>query len=228
MNLLALETATSVQSVALHRSDGVVFSRDLVARTRHGAELAKRAEECLREADVAFSELHALIVSEGPGSFTSLRIGYAYAFGLELAFGVDVRAVPTSASVALCVEAPARVVVLMDARRNQAFASVWDLSDRPTCLVPTEAVADEALPAWLALHDGASDAVLAGDHPWVSAHAPLAGHTEHPHARAALRFALARWPQLARATEPAYLRGVDAALPTPGGPALPPKRPRTR
>ncbi len=90
--LLALDTATSVASVALYDGVNVRAETTWESPRRHTVELAPRVADMLK-ADV--SALGGLAVTLGPGSFTGLRIGMALVKGLELARSIPVVGVPT-------------------------------------------------------------------------------------------------------------------------------------
>jgi len=135
--LLALETATAVTGVALFRGDECVA--EVVRADGTAAELLMPAiDEVLRGAGLRPEGLAAIAVSIGPGSFTGLRVGLATAKGL--AFGTDVPLVPvpTLAALALRAEATERpVLALLDARRGEVYAGLFDCSEAPPrSLVP--------------------------------------------------------------------------------------------
>ena len=125
--LLVLDTATDVCAVALVR-DGVMLAERWtdVARA-HAGQLAPFVAEVLAEADLAASDLDAVAVSAGPGSFTGLRIGLATAKGLCLATGARLVLVPTlDAFVAAARDAEslpdgAAVVAVVPSRRGEVY-----------------------------------------------------------------------------------------------------------
>ena len=80
MLTLAFDTATSVATAALVR-DGVVLGE----RLSRPVAVLEAADELLEEAGAAQSDLTALVVGIGPGSFTGLRLGLAAARGLAFA-----------------------------------------------------------------------------------------------------------------------------------------------
>jgi tRNA threonylcarbamoyladenosine biosynthesis protein TsaB len=128
--LLAIETATSIASAALLRGDEAVAELRGEAGQAAAESLLPAIDRMLREHGAAAREIAAFAVSIGPGSFTGLRVGLATLKGL--AFGGDalVARVPTLA--ALACTAPRRdrpVAALLDARRGEAYAAVYDLGD---------------------------------------------------------------------------------------------------
>lgn len=127
--LLALESATDWLSIALAEDDDVVLLSEAERTRQHSAELLPLLQVALAELGWAISQLDALAVSAGPGSFTSLRIGLASAKGL--AFGRDWQGVGVSTLEAMALgaleaaEEGDEVVALLDARRGEWYAGGW-------------------------------------------------------------------------------------------------------
>jgi tRNA threonylcarbamoyladenosine biosynthesis protein TsaB len=111
--VLSFDTATAEGSVALLRDGALLGER----RTRAAALLAA-ADELLREAGAAPSDLDRLVVGIGPGSFTGLRVGLAAARGLAL--GRELPTAGVSSLAALAAAAPGALPVI-DARRREIF-----------------------------------------------------------------------------------------------------------
>jgi len=124
--LLALETATSVASVALLVDGGLVAEHTADSSEDHAATLLPTIESLLDQAGVAPDEIDAFALSIGPGSFTCLRIGLATVKGL--AFGSDrpVAAVSTLAALAWSTGHEGVLVPLLDARRGEVYAGVYE------------------------------------------------------------------------------------------------------
>jgi len=93
--LLAIDTSTAQIGLALY--DGVQVPGELVWRSglHHTQELAPALAELLRQVELEMESLTALGVALGPGSFTSLRVGLAFAKGLTLARHIPIIGVPT-------------------------------------------------------------------------------------------------------------------------------------
>src|SRR2546426_8309889 len=87
MRMLAIETATPVQSVALLEDDRLLAEASYDAKGSRGGLLLPTVDHVLRKAGVAAKDLAAVAVSIGPGSFTGLRVGLATAKGLALGTG---------------------------------------------------------------------------------------------------------------------------------------------
>ncbi len=93
--LLALDTSTQTTGIALY--DEPVIIGEMIWRTasHHTVELAPAVANLMKRCDVKPSELTAVAVALGPGSFTSLRIGLAFAKGLALSLSVPIIGIPT-------------------------------------------------------------------------------------------------------------------------------------
>jgi len=128
--LLAIETATRIASVALLRGDAPIAELNGAEGSAAAESLLPAIDRLLREHDTAPADLDAFAVSIGPGSFTGLRVGLATLKGL--AFGSDrpVACVPTLAALAeTALRRDRPVVALLDARRGEAYAAVYDLAE---------------------------------------------------------------------------------------------------
>ncbi len=113
MLIVAFDTATDVATSALLDDGEVLGERTSVAKT-----LLEDVDALLRQASARTSELDALVVGTGPGSFTSTRIGLAVARGLGLALGIDGAGVSTLDALAAGADGGLPVV---DARRGEVF-----------------------------------------------------------------------------------------------------------
>ncbi len=95
MKILAVETATSCQSVAILDGARVVARSDEEAAGSHARLLIPTIDRLLKASGLTLSSLEGLAVSIGPGSFTGLRVGLATMMGLRAATGLPLAAVPT-------------------------------------------------------------------------------------------------------------------------------------
>ena len=93
--LVAIDTATDHASLALH--DGVQLRAEYTweSRRRHSVELLPQLAEALRHLDTPPDGLTAVAVTQGPGSYTGLRVGMAAAKGLAMAHRLPIIGVPT-------------------------------------------------------------------------------------------------------------------------------------
>jgi len=126
MLILAFDTATDSATSALV-ADGEVLGE----RTSRAVTLLEDVDALLRQSGARTTDIEALAVGIGPGSFTGVRIGLATARGLALALGVPMAGVSTLD--ALAAGAPGAVPVV-DARRREVFV----LQDEPRAVAPAD------------------------------------------------------------------------------------------
>jgi tRNA threonylcarbamoyladenosine biosynthesis protein TsaB len=122
MNLLAIDTAASVLSVAVATKDGV-HSADTEAGTRHSELAMDCIDAVMKEAGLIPNELDGVLCMGGPGSFTGLRIGFSIAKGLALALNIPFAPVPTLDCIALPYSGRPLVMPVITARKNAFFCA---------------------------------------------------------------------------------------------------------
>ncbi len=93
--LLAMDTATRVLSIALHDGLEVIAESTWNTANRHTVELSPAIQHLLARSQRTTGDLTALAVSQGPGSFNGLRIGFSVAKGLAMALNLPLIAIPT-------------------------------------------------------------------------------------------------------------------------------------
>ena len=100
MKILAVETATAWQSVAILNDCGVLASHGQKAAGTHGASLLPAIDCLLLQTGLMLTQLDGLACSIGPGSFTGIRVGVATCLGLRDATGLPLALVPTLEAMA--------------------------------------------------------------------------------------------------------------------------------
>lgn len=125
VHILCLETSTDVCSVALFSDGRLVDSREIHEPQAHAEKLAVFIKEVL-----GGSELSAVAVSEGPGSYTGLRIGVSTAKGLSYALGIPLIAVGTLELMASAVQGGDWFCPMIDARRMEVYCALFDETGR--------------------------------------------------------------------------------------------------
>jgi len=131
MKLLAIETSSIACSVAL-QCDGVIEEQHLVEAKAHTRVLMPMIRSLLDEAEIKVSDLDALVLGNGPGSFIGMRIGASVAQGLAFAAGLNI--VPVSSLAAVAAEvfsshSATHVAVAQDARMNQVYLGCFVRDD---------------------------------------------------------------------------------------------------
>ncbi len=128
--ILALETATPICSIALHEQGKLVDSHSAEVSGAHAERLIGLIKEMLERNDVSPDQLSAIAVSEGPGSYTGLRIGVSTAKGLAFAWDLPLIGISTLKILASAaqryISGEAFIVALLDARRMEVFHQIFD------------------------------------------------------------------------------------------------------
>ena len=174
---LAIDTATDIASVAVGRGRGAGGQPESGAHVqgarRHAAEIIRLVDFALGRLGIRPADLDGIVVGDGPGSFTGLRIGWAAAKGLAQEAGLEVVAVPSllaSAAAATLQLGPVPVAACFDALRGQVYGAEYTVHpDRvethvtPAVLTIAELARSAPVVPRLAVGDGATryaDAVL--------------------------------------------------------------------
>ncbi len=144
MIVLAIDTALEACSAAVV-SDGLALAVRYEAMVRgHQERLAPVVADAMAEADLAFAELDRLVVTVGPGSFTGLRVGLAFAKAMALA--LDIPCVGVGTLEALAAGASLRatwVAAVLDARRDHVYLQTFTrgAARMEACILPIKAAA---------------------------------------------------------------------------------------
>lgn len=212
MNILAIDTALDACSVAIV-GDGQTLVSCVEPMARGQAErLAPMVRETMLEAALAMESLDRIAVTRGPGAFTGLRVGLAFARGLGLALERPVIGVSTLEALALGA-GQTRILSAIHVA-GSLFVGAWD--GRRVILEPCRieiAPLLEMLQGEWSVTGPAAHLILAQRPDWVHIAQPLVDPVVLAQTAAFVDPATHR-------PNPLYLRGVDAKL--PGGVILDP------
>ncbi len=130
--ILNIETATKNCSVSLAKKGKILAIKTLNnGQYSHAEVLHPFIETILKEANVSANLIAAIAVSKGPGSYTGLRIGVSTAKGLCFAYNVPLIAIDTLTSLSYTITVENGLIVpMIDARRMEVYASVFDSSHK--------------------------------------------------------------------------------------------------
>jgi tRNA threonylcarbamoyladenosine biosynthesis protein TsaB len=190
--VLALDTALGACQAAVLKGDEILFQLSEPMERGHQERLAPLVRETMAAAGVAFSELDRIAVVVGPGSFTGVRVGLAFAKGLSLA--LDIPCVGIGSLEALASGATGLVAAVIDAPRGQRYLQIFENGSPVT---EAEAILAEQEAEKTAPYGAAARIGPAGDGP------------AFPDIARAARLAAAKAEPTERPT-PIYLRPPDA------------------
>lgn len=176
--ILHIETSTKVCSVAVSQDSAVIFDQADFEGPNHATVCAPFVEEALSFAESHAIPLDAVAVSEGPGSYTGLRIGVSLAKGVAYGRGVPLLSVPTLKLLTVPLllfreDLPeqALFVPMIDARRMEVYAGVFDRALHEVRPIGADVVDAETYKQWLDerpvyfFGNGAAKCMAAINHP---------------------------------------------------------------
>ncbi len=197
---LALETSTDVLSLAVARGSQV-WSHTSAGGAKSSEQTLPQVQRLMQEADLAFSQLQAVVFGRGPGAFTGLRTACSVAQGLAFGAGLKVLPIDTLLAVAddarqqlqdeqanhkthvhadidTATDVVTRVLTIVDARMDQVYVAAYEHSSTGwRCVQDAEVLHPEAV-HWPA--------------DWAEQHFVAAGNAWHMYA--------GRWPATMHAT----------------------------
>jgi len=143
MNLLAIDTSSVACTVAVSVADVIVERHEEQAR-EHTQLLMPMIRAALEESGISLTDLDAIVLGNGPGSFIGMRIAASVSQGL--AHGADLRIIPVSSLAAVAAEvmdkSEARIVaVAQDAHLHEVYLGIFRRQDSGL----PEAIIDERL-----------------------------------------------------------------------------------
>ena len=132
--ILCLETATPVCSVALNDGCCTIALRETERQNAHSEKITNFIREVMEVAKIDYKQLDAVAVSQGPGSYTGLRIGVSTAKGICYAADLPLMAIDTLEAMAngMKMKLGSQIadndllIPMIDARRMEVYASVFD------------------------------------------------------------------------------------------------------
>ncbi|SFE76503.1 tRNA (adenosine(37)-N6)-threonylcarbamoyltransferase complex dimerization subunit type 1 TsaB [Thermoflexibacter ruber] len=142
--ILSIETSTEVCSVALHENSKVLSYYELFTEKSHSSALTLLIKNVIENTQKKLSDLQGILLSQGPGSYTGLRVGTSVAKGLCYALDIPLFAVDTllamihTAKQMMYLRDEVLFCPMIDARRDEVFTMLAD--SQLHILKPTEAL----------------------------------------------------------------------------------------
>ncbi|MFI3280135.1 MAG: tRNA (adenosine(37)-N6)-threonylcarbamoyltransferase complex dimerization subunit type 1 TsaB [Rikenellaceae bacterium] len=163
--ILCIETGTDICSVGIAKDGEIISLRESDEGKDHASKVALFAQELFEELELEPSEIDAVAVGMGPGSYTGLRIGVSFAKGMCYALGKPLIAIGSLAMLtelarenfetsAFEVEnwEQARLSPMIDARRMEVYTQVFNSQGEPLSEVAAEIIDSESFAQY---NDGA-------------------------------------------------------------------------
>lgn len=150
MKILAIETTAIEGSIALNDETHLIAEYRLNVPTRHAERIMVSIDHLLKQSQTRLSDLDAIAVSIGPGSFTGLRVGLATAKGLAVGANLCLILIPTLEVMAAGFPyAHPLIAPFIDARKGEVYTALFDAKQKKLQRLQ----ADQAIPPEAALSD---------------------------------------------------------------------------
>ncbi len=131
--ILNIETSTNVCSAAISRNDKIIDLHESFDDRTHASQLTVFIEQLFTNNNLSFSDIDAVSISQGPGSYTGLRIGVSVAKGICYAQNKPLIAINTLKAMAMMVKETQSDInkegllcPMIDARRMEVYSALFD------------------------------------------------------------------------------------------------------
>ena len=133
MVVLFIDTCNKELAIGLSIDDKLVYKKEYDAFKRQSEVLAQEIVECFKINNIKSSDVDKVVVTNGPGSYTGLRIGTSVAKGL--CYGMNIPLIPVNTLQILCASIPPRLLTsssphslcpMLDARRMEVYTAMYD------------------------------------------------------------------------------------------------------
>lgn len=152
--IICIETATNLCSVALCDSSGIISVKESNDQRSHASMLTVFIGELLRENGVESSDLDAVAVSKGPGSYTGLRIGVSVAKGMAFAASIPLIGIETTLSMFMGMkdrklnnDGDGKDIIfcpMLDARRMEVYSALYSASGEKIKDITAEIITEDS------------------------------------------------------------------------------------
>ncbi|MBF0840225.1 tRNA (adenosine(37)-N6)-threonylcarbamoyltransferase complex dimerization subunit type 1 TsaB [Staphylococcus lentus] len=130
MTTLLIDTSNQPLAVAIMNENQILLNHQSNIKKNHSLQLMPVIENMLKEANIVPKDLTEIVVANGPGSYTGLRIGITTAKTLAYALNIPVYEVSSLKALAHTTDIKETLIVpIFDARRNHVFTGVYKYED---------------------------------------------------------------------------------------------------
>ena len=126
MKILAIDTSSSICSVAILEDDKLIDKNELNDGKTHSENLMPLLDELLKRNSIDIKNIDLIACCVGPGSFTGIRIGVASIKPIAEVLNIKIASVMSLEALARNVEGKETIVSLIDARNNQVYCGIFD------------------------------------------------------------------------------------------------------
>jgi len=130
MKILGIDTSSPEGSVALLDSKGIISESILAGSKAYSHKLLEEVDNLLNNSKIKLKDLEAFVITNGPGSFTGLRVGMSLLKGLVMATEKPFASVNTLDAYAETIKpGPYLICPVLDARKKEVYTALFDTSN---------------------------------------------------------------------------------------------------
>ena len=136
MLILGIETSSDICSVSLYKNNDFLYYNESNTSLKHSVTLFNMINDLINKTKIKIEDLDYIAVSNGPGSFTGLRIGVAAALGLSYKDNIKIKYINTLESLNYCIDKRINknysdnknyIVDLIYAQKNRLYINIYDI-----------------------------------------------------------------------------------------------------
>lgn len=148
--ILNIETATKNCSVSIAKNGATIVCKEIAEEGySHAEKLHVFIEDVIAEAGISVQDLAAIAVSQGPGSYTGLRIGVSAAKGLCFALNLPLIAVDTLQTLASQAKVTdGKIIPMLDARRMEVYSEVFNANLEIERKIEAEVITEDSFASY--------------------------------------------------------------------------------
>lgn len=128
MNILSIDTSDKVCGVSIEKN-GKIKSYDKTIGLNHSVVLFDMIIDALKDSNIEVKDLDYIAVSNGPGSYTGLRIGVSAALGLSMPYDIPIVYIDTLESLSYNVKGKYKLSII-DAKANRSYVALFDKDNK--------------------------------------------------------------------------------------------------
>lgn len=159
MKILAFDTSNQTLAAAILEDDQTIASFQLNQKMNHSLTLMPAIEHIMKISSLTPKDLDRIVVAQGPGSYTGIRIAVTTAKTLADTLKIELVGISSLKALAANVSDQRLIVPIMDARRNNVYAGVYQWEDQQLKTV----IPDQHIPLAELLDQLQEDAVFVGE-----------------------------------------------------------------
>lgn len=148
MKILAIDTSSKICSVSILEDKNVIIEKHNDDEKTHSQKLMPLIDETFKDANLSLDDIDLLACSQGPGSFTGIRIGISTVKAFADVKNIPIIGVTSLESLAYNIENDGLIATIIDAKHDNVYFALYDLSDKnyKTIVEPTSGVISNYIP----------------------------------------------------------------------------------